>query len=397
MLRKTNVYDGERFDFASHINEFLIRREDAQSLEAFLVIVEPGKSTHMHNHLEMEQVFFVIGGKGKILTDDSDECLLINRNDIIFIPQSHYHQICCIGDKPLQYLTFNSFVDFQNRFSTSFKHASNVIERYAMDVNVSSKETAVTWRNPILIAGSSGYIGSALTRFYLEMRQNVWAYDNHVLPDSTVALSPFLSQRNIDLLCELDLFKAFKDDCQAMQTIPSLLIANVGAPDVHLSFLETDANTVISQFNKNFIANYNIARVYSQELIAKNKHGTIIFIGSVGARKAHRNQCIYDASKAAIEGFTRSIALELAPFNVNVNTIALGPIDGSPSSEKDVANRDSLRQLVPIGRYGNLDEVVEIISQISAIESPYFTGQTITIDGGLSIQLRPAEIERISD
>ncbi len=110
--------------------------------------------------------------------------------------------------------------------------------------------------------------------------------------------------------------------------------------------------------------------------------GRIINIASTtGAIVAMPNQSIYSAAKAAMVGFTRSLALETARSGISVNAIAPGWIaTGSMTeSERAAATR------TPLGRPGTPDEVGSLVAYLSTLDASYITGQTFVIDGGNSI------------
>lgn len=116
MIEKINYKKGKRFDFGTHINEFLIPREKAKSSETFLVIINPKKSTHLHKHPDMEQVFFVTKGRGvlwtktkKALGGKLKKRCDIKFGDVLFIPINDWHQISCTSKERLEYLCFNAF------------------------------------------------------------------------------------------------------------------------------------------------------------------------------------------------------------------------------------------------------------------------------------------------
>jgi len=131
MIKKIHYKDGERFDFETHINEFLITREVAQASEAFLVIVKPKLSTHMHKHPDMEQTFYVIRGKGKLWTKDArgkeKPVHSIKTGDVIFMPLHNWHRVESTGTTNLEYMCFNAFPGgFLPGEETSVAHAANV-------------------------------------------------------------------------------------------------------------------------------------------------------------------------------------------------------------------------------------------------------------------------------
>ncbi len=129
---KIHKTKGDSFEFESHINEFLVPREATKSSETFLVVVKPGKSSHMHKHPEQEQTFYVIKGSGEIFTKDTAEGKIkkfcnIKSGDLVFIPVNNWHQIRTTGGTNLEYICFNAFPrGFPKGERTSLSHARNV-------------------------------------------------------------------------------------------------------------------------------------------------------------------------------------------------------------------------------------------------------------------------------
>ena len=134
MIKKINYKKGKRFNFGTHLNEFLIPRERTKSSETFLVVVHPQKSTHLHKHPDMEQVFFVIEGHGVLWTKTGSgeklkQACEMKIGDIIFIPTGHWHQISCVSKTRLEYLCFNAFPGGHlSGESTAIAHAKNVVK-----------------------------------------------------------------------------------------------------------------------------------------------------------------------------------------------------------------------------------------------------------------------------
>jgi gluconate 5-dehydrogenase len=118
-----------------------------------------------------------------------------------------------------------------------------------------------------------------------------------------------------------------------------------------------------------------------------------VVLSSVGAHRAHRYLVGYDAAKAGLESVVRSFALEYGS-RLSTRAVAVGPIAQSASTAADGAQLLELVQLVPQQRYLDLDEVA---AAILAFGGPAFdgaTGHTLVLDGGLTIQLRPVNVER---
>ena len=114
--------------------------------------------------------------------------------------------------------------------------------------------------------------------------------------------------------------------------------------------------------------------------------GVILNISSVAADRASVGTSIYGASKAALNAFTRSAALELARFGVRVNSIAPGLIDTQLVVVLDEGRATPMRQQIPLGAYGDPEDVANSWSSCGPA-ARYITGAVLTTDGGLSTTL----------
>ncbi|MBM6606807.1 SDR family oxidoreductase [Enterobacteriaceae bacterium RIT814] len=121
--------------------------------------------------------------------------------------------------------------------------------------------------------------------------------------------------------------------------------------------------------------------------------GSIINIGSIEGVAANPFHVAYCASKAAIHGFSRALAVDLGKFNIRVNVIAPGWIDSSLNdsfinSKSDVSRfREDLNQLHPLGRTGKPDDIGDAAVFLASDQSSFITGQTLIIDGGRTTML----------
>ena len=115
----------------------------------------------------------------------------------------------------------------------------------------------------------------------------------------------------------------------------------------------------------------------------KNKYGRIVNVSSVtGPIVSNPGETAYSAAKAAIVGMSRSLAIEVAKFNITINNVAPGWIaTGSSTAEEKAAAENT-----PMGRAGKPQEVADLIAFLASDESTYITGQMIVIDGGNTIQ-----------
>lgn len=117
----------------------------------------------------------------------------------------------------------------------------------------------------------------------------------------------------------------------------------------------------------------------------KQKSGKIINIGSVYGTRGAIGNSHYAASKAGIEGFTRSMAHELGRFGITVNTVAPGFIETEMTTDMSDKERKAIFERVPGKRLGKPEEVAEAVAFLASGKVDYIHGHTLIIDGGLSI------------
>ncbi|TDE95108.1 SDR family oxidoreductase [Occultella glacieicola] len=119
----------------------------------------------------------------------------------------------------------------------------------------------------------------------------------------------------------------------------------------------------------------------------------VINLSSIGATKAHRSAAAYDASKGAIEAFTRAAALDLAPHGIRVNAIAPGAISNTRFQALDPSVQAREVAPIPLGHAGTGADVAGVAAFLASADAAYLTGQVITVDGGLGVQARQASAE----
>ena len=160
-----------------------------------------------------------------------------------------------------------------------------------------------------------------------------------------------------------------------------ILINNAGITRDNL-LLRMDEDSWKKVIDINLNSCFNLTKCAIREFM-KKKDGVIINISSIVGVKGNAGQSNYSASKAGINGFTKSVALELGSRNIRCNAIAPGFIETDMTSQGDGKLLENCIESIPLKRAGNVSDVANLCSYLASDKASYITGQIIKVDGGL--------------
>lgn len=235
----------------------------------------------------------------------------------------------------------------------------------------------------VLVTGASRGIGHAIALAYAKKKYNVVICGRNSetlgkVADEILSLGADCLAVTCDVGKYEDVEELFSKAIERFGKI-DVLINNAGIS--HIGLLQ---DMSIDEWNR--IVNINLSSVFSTCKLAmpymiRNNSGSIINISSVWGVSGASCEVAYSATKGGINAFTKALAKELAPSNINVNAIACGVIDTEMNhcfSEEEIQN---IIEEIPAGRMGKPDEVAALALSISE-GSSYLTGQIIVLDGG---------------
>ena len=240
-----------------------------------------------------------------------------------------------------------------------------------------------------IVTGSYGDIGNAICQNFASNGIKI-ALLGRDLQKLKLQKSELLKNNNAEIIISnLDVsdFDSYKD---AVDNIKNewggidILINNAGI---------TKDNIIVRMSNEEWedVINTNLKGTFIgcklvSKLMIKQKYGKIINISSIVGRIGNKGQTNYVASKAGIDGITKTLSKELGSRGINVNSIAPGYIETAMTELLSDKIKDDLYDKISLNRFGKPEEVASLVSFLISKEASYITGQIINLDGGMLTQ-----------
>ncbi len=239
-----------------------------------------------------------------------------------------------------------------------------------------------------LVTGASKGIGKASALKLASMGANIavnyFSSENEALDTvkevKSLGVDAFAVQANVGKLDEVDsMISAIVKKFEKID----ILINNAGViQDGLLLRMSDEAWSKVIDTNLNGTFYCSRAAI---KLMFKSRWGRIINIGSVVGLRGNVGQTNYSASKAAINGFTFALAKEVATRNITVNTITPGYINTDTVEVLSDKQKDAIMGWIPMQKFGEVEDISNMVGYLSSNNAKYITGQTISIDGGMAI------------
>jgi 3-oxoacyl-[acyl-carrier protein] reductase len=162
-----------------------------------------------------------------------------------------------------------------------------------------------------------------------------------------------------------------------------ILVNNAGiiADSLLMRMRDEDFDRVL---DTNLKGTYYCTRLIVPGMV-KNRWGRIVNVSSVVGLRGNAGQTNYSASKAAVHGFTMSLAKELAGRSITVNAVAPGYVTTATTDVLSEKLKETVRSWIPMGRFGEPEEIAPMIVFLCSEDARYITGDVIRVDGGMAI------------
>ena len=170
----------------------------------------------------------------------------------------------------------------------------------------------------------------------------------------------------------------------SLGTAPEIVVNNAGITrdNLLMRMKPEEWNEVVST---NLSSLYRVCKASLRGMM-KARYGRIVNVSSVVGLMGNAGQTNYAAAKAGMIGFTKSLAREIASRNVTVNVVAPGFIDTDMTRALDEKQVQALRERIPLARLGTGADVAAAVAFLASDLGGYITGETLNVNGGLSMQ-----------
>ncbi|XP_076873661.1 carbonyl reductase family member 4 [Brachyhypopomus gauderio] len=232
----------------------------------------------------------------------------------------------------------------------------------------------------VVFGGSRG-IGQAVAQLMARKGHRVVVVSrNHEAALATAQSLPGVGHLGLscDVSREQDVQRVFETLVRTHGPVDYLV--NAAGINRDALLLRSRSEDMISTLHTNLLGSMFTCKAALRSMLSKG--GAIVNIGSVVGVKGNAGQCVYSSSKAGLEGFTRSLAKEVASRSVRVSLVAPGLIRTDMTAD---LREEEASQRIPLRRFGQPEEVAQTV--LFLLESPYVTGQVVLVDGGLHLAL----------
>ena len=229
----------------------------------------------------------------------------------------------------------------------------------------------------LLVTGGTGSIGSSICSYFY----NMGCKEIH---STTTNLSKITDDQDFIKFKELNLNNIENTNLDEIFDIDiDFLVLNAGLnkDNIFLRMSSEDWNSVV---NVNLNSSFHLLKHFVKKMV-KKRFGRIVFISSVVAFTGNPGQVNYTASKAALSGLTKSLALELSSRNITVNSVAPGFIKSNMTDKLNNDQKNAILDRIPMKRLGDSSEIAKAVGFLCSENADYITGQTLHVNGGLAL------------
>ena len=240
-------------------------------------------------------------------------------------------------------------------------------------------------RNVALVSGGSRGLGAELVSGLLARRYAVATFSR----TKSTAIGQMLQGRRKNDFCWSAIDAR---DGEALRDFVTAVADRFGRIDVLVNNLGIAAEGILPTMRTRDIVeavevNLTAALVLSQacsRVMLRQGRGCIVNISSVNAVRGHAGVAVYSATKAGLDGLTRSLARELGPRNIRVNSVAPGYFESEMVKGLTEEQKQRIVRRTPLGRLTRAEDIANAVYFLASEQASFITGQTLVVDGGIT-------------
>lgn len=233
-----------------------------------------------------------------------------------------------------------------------------------------------------VVTGTSGGLGAAIARSLIEDSFTVIGIARRDVTSDDLGVAG-----NTYRHVQWDL-----SDLRSLRQLAATIVKQHGKPFALVNNAATGTDGLLPTMHDSEIEQVIRLNITSPIMLTKYlvrpmlsaRNGRVVNISSIVARTGYRGLAAYGATKAALEGFTRSLARDVGPRNVTVNAVAPGFLATEMTASLGASNLDRIQQRAALKRFATTDEVAAAVSYLLSERAAGVTGTILTIDGGSS-------------
>jgi 3-oxoacyl-[acyl-carrier protein] reductase len=236
-----------------------------------------------------------------------------------------------------------------------------------------------------IVTGGAAGIGFAIARRLVGSgaRVSLWDRDAGALAESAAALGHETHTAQLDVSDEAQVKRAFDDTLKALGRV-DILVCSAGI---------TGPNTTVAQYplaDWKQVLDINLTGLFlcNRAVIAHmtaNDYGRIVNIASIAGKEGNPNASAYSASKAGVISLTKSLGKELAKTGIRVNCVTPAAVKTGMFSQMTQAHIDFMLSKIPMGRFGEVDEIASLVAWLCTEECSFSTGAVFDLSGGRAV------------